>query len=377
MAKQTQQRCFLLFTNAIRSEHTKKGYIYELDRFLKWNKIKTGNYQALLEADEKAIQRNLEDYLIYLKELGNSPNYIPKMFSPLELFYMMNEINLNTRRLHKMFPQKVKKSGYGSYSRNDIQLMLENTSKKRTKALILFLSSTGCRVGVLPDLKLKHVTNIDDCKKIIAYADTTSEYITFMTPEASIAFDNYLEERQQDNERLTLESPAFRKDYILGDVPAEPMETGTIRNAVYVTLKNVPRTRTRNSSRFNIQIVHGLRKYFNVTLKSNDFTNISIAEKLMGHSTTVQLDNSYAIFTEEVLFKEYRKAIPSLTISNDERQKIVLEIKDNEIAELEEKNKEITELQKQVRELQNKTTSQGFLEELKNRISILEQKDFE
>lgn len=46
--------------NRIRSY--KKGYKYQLDRFLKWNKIKSGNYDNLLKADEKVIQRNLEDY---------------------------------------------------------------------------------------------------------------------------------------------------------------------------------------------------------------------------------------------------------------------------------------------------------------------------
>ena len=98
--------------------------------------------------------------------------------------------------------------------------MLDSTNKKRTKSIILFLSSTGCRVGVLPDLKLKHITNIENCKKVICYSDEVKEYSTFMTPESATTFDNYLEERHQDNERLTSESPTFRKDYVLGDAPA-------------------------------------------------------------------------------------------------------------------------------------------------------------
>lgn len=349
MAKQTQHRCLKLFLNAIGSDVTKKGYTYQLDRFLKWNKIKSGNYDDLLKADEKAIQRNLEDYLIHLKDQQLSPNYIPTIIAPIELFYLMNEVNVNSKRLHKMFPTKVKKGGYGAYKREDIQLMLDNTNKKRTKSIILFLSSTGCRVGVLPDLKLKHITNYEYCKRVLCYAETVDEYCTFMTPEASLAFDNYLEERQQDKERLTDESPAFRKDYVLGSSPAEPMQTGTIRNALYVTLKDVKRART--GSRFNIPIVHGLRKYFNVTMKSMDNCNISKCEKLMGHSVTVQLDNSYAPFTDEKLFEEYKKVIPELTISNDERDKVKIQELENEKSELESERESNNSLKKELTEM--------------------------
>ncbi len=370
MAKQTQKRCVSLFLNAIGSKVTQKNYLYELDRFVKWNKIKTGNYDDLLKADDKAIQRNLEDYLIFLKGRNLSPNTIPPTLAPIELFYLMNEININSKRLHKMFPTKVKKGGYGGYKREDIQLMLDNTNKKRTKAIILFLSSTGCRVGVLPDLKLKHITNIENCKKVVCYSDSVDEYTSFMTPESALAFDNYLEERQQDQERLTPESPAFRKDYILGDAPAETMQTGTIRNALYVTLKDVKRKRPSNTTRFNIPIVHGLRKYFNVTVKSNDSANISIAEKLMGHSVTVQLDNSYAPFDDEKLFVEYKKAIPELTISNDERQRLLIEDKDKKLETLELEKDEWKKEWEKEREINQKRISDKvnaeFLAEIDN-----------
>jgi len=128
--------------------------------------------------------------------------------------------------------------------------MLDNTNKKRTKALILFLSSSGCRVGVIPELKLKHITNIENCKQILCYAESKEEYVTFMTPEASKAFDDYLEERQQDLERLKPESPAFRKSYSLGSAPAETMYEATVRNALNITLRDVPKTKT--GTRFNI-----------------------------------------------------------------------------------------------------------------------------
>jgi len=283
------QRCLQVFYQALGSEVTRENYKWQLDRFLEWNKD-CNDYDDLLKADDKSIQRNLEDYLFYCKGKF-SPNYVPSIIAPVELFYLMNEKNLNTKRLHKMFPTKIKKGGYGSYTREHIQSMLENTNKKRTKALILFLSSSGCRVGVIPDLKLKHITDIENCKQVLCYAESKEEYVTFMSPEASKAFDDYLEERQQDRERLKPESPAFRKSYSLGSAPAETMYEATVRNALNITLRDVPKTKT--GTRFNIPTLHGFRKYFNIALKSRHNSNLSLCEKMMGHSVTIPLDNHY------------------------------------------------------------------------------------
>jgi len=340
----TLQRCLSIFLQALGSDVTKENYLYQLDRFLAWNKLK--NYDDLLKADEKSIQRNLEDYLIYLKD-KYSPNYVPSIIAPVELFYTMNEINLNSKRLHKLFPTRIKKGGYGSYTREHIGTMLDNTNKKRTKALILFLASSGCRVGVIPELKLKHVTNIENCKQILCYAESKEEYITFMSPEASKAFDDYLEERIQDQEKLKPDSPAFRKSYILGSLPAETMLQGTVRNALTITLKDVAKTKT--GTRFNIPTLHGLRKFFNVSLKSRHDCNLSLCEKLMGHSTTIPLDNHYGTFSPESIFAEYKKAIPELSISqeyklNEELQQSRQEIditKDKLIEELKSNKREL------------------------------------
>jgi len=181
--------------------------------------------------------------------------------------------------------------------------------------LILFLASSGCRVGVIPELKLKHIIDIENCKQVLCYAESKEEYTAFMTPEASKAFDDYLEERQQDRERLKPESPAFRKTYVLGSFPADTMETGTVRNAVTITLKDVSKTKT--GTRFNIPILHGLRKYFDIAMKDRHDNNLSKSEKLMGHSVSIPLDNHYAPFSVEKLFEEYKKAIPELSISKE------------------------------------------------------------
>ena len=59
-----------------------------------------------------------------------------------------------------MFPEKIKKSGSLAWDTKDIQKMLKVAKSKRNKALIHIMASTGCRVGSLPDLKLKHILDM-------------------------------------------------------------------------------------------------------------------------------------------------------------------------------------------------------------------------
>lgn len=337
MKSKIKQRSLVIFENSIKSVETQKVYKYQLMRFKKWAGIQ--DYDDLLKADDKSIQRLVEDYLIHIK--GEvSPNTIKSMLAPIELFYTMNEVNINSKRLHKMFPQTVKRSGFGSYTRKQIQKMLQNTRKKRTIALILFLVSSGCRVGALPELKMKDIENMQDgCKSVTAYLGSSEEYRTFLTPEASKALEDYFEERIQDRETMTSESPVFRKDYIIGSMKALSMDVGTIRSAIYMTLQGIRQQKV--GKRYNVPTTHGLRKFFNTTMKLRKDVNLSLAEKLMGHSVSIPLDNNYFPASKDELFKEYCKAIPELTINDEARQKLqIIQLKE-ETEEHKKKEKEI------------------------------------
>ena len=63
-------------------------------------------------------------------------------------------------------------------------------------------------------------------------------------------------------------------------------------------------------------------------LKSRHDCNLSLSEKMMGHSTTIPLDNHYGSFSNEALFEEYKKSIPALSISK--QYKLQEQIKKNE-----------------------------------------------
>jgi len=341
------QRSLKIFEHSIRSDQTRETYKYMLEKFRKWSKV--NNSGELLQADQKSIQMLIEDYVMYLK--GKiSPNSFTAQLAPVILFFQVNDINLNLIKIKKMYPDTVKKSGYGAYSREDIQSMLENTNKKRTKAIIHVLSSTGCRAGGLVDLKMKDIEDYENCKSILFYADAKEEYHGFLTPEACKALDDYLLERIRDNERFTPETPVFRESYQLASLPARHLSLQLLTEIIEVTLKNIKRVRTPNG-RYTVQLVHGFRKYFNLVMKDRSDSNLSLCEKLMGHSVTIPLDNNYAPFSKEKLFEEFRKAIPELTVSDVERKQTLIESQKKEITELSKRDLQVDALSKTVEEI--------------------------
>ena len=336
-------RSMILFESAIKSEITKFSYKRELEKFLQWTRIKESD--GLLRLKDSQLQVMLEDYLFYLKSKV-SPNSINTMFAPLQLFFEMNDREINFKKIRRMFPAKIKKSGYNAWQTEDIQKMLQKTTAKRSIALIHFLASTGCRIGAIPDLKVKHVSQIEDCKAVLFYDNTTVEYFGFLTPEASKAYDYYLEERKRDGESINEESPLFRAAYQIAIQKPKPLSYSSIKNIIHRLTWNASKIRHKSSGkRYNIQLDHGFRKRFNTVLKLASGVNPNITEKLLGHKKG--LDGTYLAPTREECFAEFAKAIPNLTIGDKERDKLKIRNLESEKSELQKKTEEIEGLKKQ------------------------------
>lgn len=280
-------------------------------------------HDALVTLKDSALQVMLEDYLFHLKKTV-SPNSIPPKFASIELFFAMNDKVLNFKKIKKMFPEKIKKSGFEAWTTIDIQKMLLVCNTKRQRAIILFLSSTGVRLGVLPDLRIKHIkTKEENCKKVIVYEGAKEEYVTFLTPEAAQALDEYLDERRVDGEIISDSSYVFRKRYQVGSGKSHNMSNNSLADIISRIIRNSDVTREKNGKRFNVQINHGFRKRYSTVLKLISDVNQNIAEKLLGHKNG--LDGVYFVPTEEELFREFKKAIPELTVDSSSRLEIRLD----------------------------------------------------
>jgi len=189
------QRSLLLFEQALKTEATKKTYKYQLSVFLKFYHIK--DFDSLLKIDNSKLQEMLEDYLFHIKK-EKSPATVQTAFYAIELFFSMNDVVLNFKKLRKMFPPLEKKTGMKAYTTEDIQKMLVTCTTRKQRAMILVLSSSGMRVGGLAELKMKHISEMPhDCRAITVYPDSRDEYITFITPETCATLDDYFDERKK------------------------------------------------------------------------------------------------------------------------------------------------------------------------------------
>jgi integrase len=348
-----KSRCELMFERSCnKSPFTQRSYLSCIRKFMTFARV--SKMEELLEGDQKSIQELVEDFVLSLDGTIN-PNSTPTQLAPIFLFYAMNDVILNTFKIKKMYPAKIKKQGFGAYSREQIKMMLSNTKKKRARALVLTFVSSGCRIGGLIGLKMKDIVDIpnSECKCLKIYHDDSEEYLAFLTPEAAKALYEYFEQRLSKGETFTDDTPVFARNenYVRDNAiktakVVNPMSHSAIGHGIEYMLASQQRTKD-SGGRYKIPTTYGFRKYFNRSLKMGDNCNISIAEKLFGHSVQVKLDNHYLPIGMDELFREFQKAIPELTISEEERQLLKIKHLEKDRREEEDKTAEIKLLREQ------------------------------
>ena len=75
-------------------------------------------------------------------------------------------------KIHRLYPAKIKSTGRKAYTSSDIKKILDLEPKKRNRAIIHFLASSGARKGALSPLRIKNLTKTNlgiDNERIISY----------------------------------------------------------------------------------------------------------------------------------------------------------------------------------------------------------------
>jgi len=326
------QKSIIMFHSAIKSEQTKKLYTFTLDKFREYFIIK--DYDSLVSIKPKKTQEMIEDYVLYLRSKDYGFGYIHSVVCSLKLFYSMNDIICNWFKINKMKPERKKLRGDKPYTTEDLRIILKQVSNSPLwNSLIHFISSSGVRDGFSEELRIKDLEDFKDgCKSVKVYADSKDESYTFIHQEAVIALEEYFAYRRKKGEKLGPDSWVFTTAMN----PERPMTTGLISSWLTEIVNKTSVNRGEKiNGRYDIMIVY----------KSNSKININIAEKLMGHSKSIPLDNHYFKPTLEVMFDEYQKAIPDLVIDQTMKLKLELEKKNEQLSSLEVKDKRIEDLE--------------------------------
>ncbi len=322
------QRAYKLFLSALDSPRTIMKYDRDLLKFMEFAGY--SDYDSILLDDSETIQNHLEDYLMEIKKRPLKRSTVKGLLQAIELFLEVNKKMFYRKALHLHFPKEITKRGNElPYTNEDILRMLEYVKSKRTIALIHFFASTGARPAVVDDpiLTFKNIHPMPNgCKAIFLYDESNEEYWAFLTPEASKALDDYVDERINLGEKITQSSPVFtarEKQKAFNPDLINHLDHISLSSLMVSTRKKVNIENHKIGNRFEKGLFLGFRKRFNTILKIDSEINSNIAEKLMAHKNG--LDGTYLKPTREECFREFTKAIPQLTLKESEKLKVKLE----------------------------------------------------
>ena len=303
---------------SMKSPASKKTYEVNFHRFLKFTGMKNG--QQILDTSQKKLTELVIGYVLQLAKEVN-PNTVPTYLATVRSFLEIHDIDLKWKKIKKFYPERIKISGQNAYSTEQVGKMLSVTKKLQHRALIHFHASTACRTGGIYDIQTKRPLCLGDlrdmphgCQQVRFYTDTIKEYISFLTPEAATALEEYLKLRRTNGEILTDESPVF---ITIHGTAMEPDDVKQIMKRI-ANEANV-RGQLKNG-RYPVQLMHGFRKRWNTIMKLNNSVNDNAIEKMMGHENG--LDGTYLQITDERLFEEFYKGITDLTVDSAARDKI-------------------------------------------------------
>jgi integrase len=287
------------------------------------------------------------DYLLKM----DSPSNRTMMKATLHLFYDMNDVTLNWKKVGKYMGETVAVKKTRAYNHEEIKKLVD-VSDIRFKAIILLLASTGIRIGAIPALEIRNLERVENIYKVTVYENSKEEYITFCTSECSNAIDEYLEYRSRNGEKITQESPLFRLVFQFGNIQRQRIKGITLiaLNNAFENLRiRIGLSERDHVNPFNRKAIaryHGFRKFFTTQLV-NSKVNPEIREMLLGHK--IGLASAYYRPSEEEILTEYEKAIDALTINPENRLKRRVEKLEVERSQFDQLAAKIASLERKIR----------------------------
>jgi integrase len=308
------------------SEETVVNYVKAVRKFCRFNGVEDPEelLQKLQNGDVDP-RKKVDTYIDYaLTEEKFAHGHVRGLVFGIKKWFELNGVIVNWDQIELPTSTEISEDDRAP-TKEELKRLLNHASSARDRAIIYADTSSGLRIGTLLSLKISDVdfTYPDvarftvERKRGRKFSTSRSGsqgrlFVSWITPEARMALQQYLKEREAAGEKLTPESPLFTDAYCKGD---------------FITVEDVERVWARllrraglaqKSHKWFILHIHTLRKYFRSNCVGVD---ISYRERWMGHKG-LYLDMSYFRAEEQLHLNEYRKTIPHLTIyatSTDEK----------------------------------------------------------
>lgn len=371
------------FIDYIRNPGTFKNYSADIKKFLNAipidiyenNQIplkddsiesKAEAFVTLSKKDISVVKSIIKAYVRELIQRSESSdpknrigaNRINNLIKPIKALCAANEVDISWKLVDKKIP-KPGKSEDRAYTREEIQKMMIKATDITDKIIVCMFSSAGFRLEGWNFFIWKDLTffkNKDGSFKgaaLCVYRGDIEQYWTFITPETC----KYLMLYRESWKKRFGNYPRYDDPLIVSNRIGLPTRLGYsgVQSRMRELVMSIGlRPPLKNGKRrHKVQLDHGFRKYFNTMCRRAKVNGLD-KEDMMGHVNG--LEKHYERYEEFDFerFPEYQKAIPFLTISDEERDKLELIQKQQEITELEEKNNKLEDQQKQINEMKVK-----------------------
>lgn len=306
------------------SPQTRENYVLRVRAFLRRVDMSADEFVKKVESDPKWFE---EEYIVFVGEVSKSSATSTTAFwrDSLKKFLEINRIKgVDWEYLNQFLP-RVRKSGLDRAPTAEEVRKLVSIAPLRTRCLILFLCSSGARIGSVEYLHWRDfeevVANGRKMARAVIYRGEPEEYVSFVSPECWENLLRYRGVREELGESISPSSAVFVRDDNMSKHEREkvrPIGTRTLKNQLRWLENSVSMRATlsqkNNHKTYEFKQAHGFRKFFKTRMEMSGVKPI-ITEMLMGHA--LGISGSYMRPTSNELIEEYCKAVDSLTIGKD------------------------------------------------------------
>ncbi len=351
------------------AQQTKENYVTRIRAYLRLVGKTPDEFVAGVKRHPKRFE---EEFVKFIGRVSkeSAPSTTAFWRDSLRRFLEINRVKGVDWDYVNQFLPKVRKSGQDRAPTVEEIRKLVSVADLRMKCVILFLCSSGARIGSAEYLRWGDVLEVEaeDKKlaKVMIYKGEPEEYAAFVTPECWEYLMRYKEVREKVGEKITPSSPVFIQEVNkrrFSQSQVRPVGVKTLKNQLgelmnHMGVRSALVERATYTS-YEFKQAHGFRKFFKTRMEMSGVKPI-ITEMLMGHA--IGVSGSYMKPTHEEMIEEYTKAIDNLTIIEGQREKVdvktelktqlllVAGLKEEEIRKLDLSKTSDEEFQQMVRE---------------------------
>jgi len=333
---------------------------------------------------QKCLMRFMGHLNEKVKEGRFGRGTIRNYYKTVKRFCDSQDIELGWKRITSGLGKVKRVANDRAPTSEEIQRLIQYPDR-RIGPIVCVMVSSGIRIGAWEYLRWKHIRPLDKngqpldrdlparedaqiaAAKISVYGGEEEEYFSFITHEAYQSLKEWMDYRAANGEDINGESPLMRDIF--------PFKYGrsTAQNPTMILVESVwkiierglkkqgiRKPLVKGAKRYEFQGAHGFRKYFKTGAEQAGMLPFNV-ETLMNHS--LGISDHYGRPTEYDLFKDYLKAVDSLTIdrglllSRTAIEKVVSENQQMLVTQMESKNNEIQDLRAKMAKMEESQNS--------------------